>query len=172
MTTAAQIGAALRERLARYQGAPMVYEYGTVLSAGDGVVRIEGLPHTRYGELIAFDDDVFGMAMNLELGGISAVLLNGIDQVRAGERVRGTGVAYDLQECYEGMACVAAPVRSSGRAIAAVSVTGPTNRIDLTEMAPAVQHAAAGIWQDRFETRRGQGSNRARTAPNPVNVAS
>ncbi|HWR24473.1 MAG TPA: F0F1 ATP synthase subunit alpha [Feifaniaceae bacterium] len=94
--TAKDIGAALRERLAGYESKPMVYEYGTVISAGDGVVKIEGLSHSRYGELIAFGNDVFGMAMNLELGGVGAVLLNGVEDVHAGERVRSTGRVVEV----------------------------------------------------------------------------
>ena len=41
------------------------------------------------------------------------------------QRVRDEGVAFDRGEAYEELECVAAPIRSSGRAIAAVSVTGP-----------------------------------------------
>ena len=88
------------------------------------------------------------------------------------DQVRSTGVAYDLQEAYEGMGCVAAPIRNAGRAIGAVSVTGPISRVSLTELAPAVQHTATSIWNERFEPRRRQASNRALTVPSPVNVAS
>lgn len=94
--TAKEIGAALRLRLQSYAGAPVVYEYGTVESAGDGVVKIKGLTHSRYGELLAFGQDIFGMAMDLELGGVGAVLLNGVNEVRAGERVRGTGRVVEV----------------------------------------------------------------------------
>ncbi len=94
--TAKEIGAALRQRLQNYQNKPIVYEYGTVLSAGDGVVKIDGLSHSRYGELIAFDNDVYGMAMNLELSGVGAVLLNGVEEVHAGERVRSTGRVVEV----------------------------------------------------------------------------
>ena len=82
-----EIGATLKKRLSSYSVTPAVYEYGTVTSVGDGVVRIEGLSHTRYGEQISFDRDVFGMTMDLALDGVGAVLLNGQDDVRVGERV-------------------------------------------------------------------------------------
>ncbi len=67
------------------------------------------------------------------------------------ERIAETGLAFDHQESYEGLACVAAPLRSSGRAIAAVSVTGPVARIDLHAMAPLVRNTATAIWNDRFQ---------------------
>jgi DNA-binding IclR family transcriptional regulator len=66
------------------------------------------------------------------------------------DRVAETGLAFDHQEAYEGLACVAAPLRNAGRAIAAVSVTGPVARIDLHAVAPQVQSAAQAIWRDRF----------------------
>ncbi len=90
-TAATKIGQTLKARLESFPNQPLVYQYGTVLSAGDGVVRIKGLPKARFGELIAFDNDIYGMTMDLELGGVGAVLLNSVDDVRTGERVRGTG---------------------------------------------------------------------------------
>ncbi len=94
--TAREIGAVLKKRLSTYSNKPAVYEYGTVTSVGDGVVRIEGLSHTRYGEEISFDRDVFGMTMDLELDGVGAVLLNGQDEVHVGERVCGTGKVVEV----------------------------------------------------------------------------
>jgi len=90
------IGETLRKRLSAYSNKPAVYEFGTVTSVGDGVVQIEGLSHTRYGEQISFDRDVFGMTMDLELDGVGAVLLNGQDEVRVGERVCGTGKVVEV----------------------------------------------------------------------------
>jgi len=65
-------------------------------------------------------------------------------------KIAETGFAFDHQEAYKGLACVAAPLRNSGRAIAAVSVTGPVERIDLHAVAPLVQSTAEAIWKDRF----------------------
>ena len=69
------------------------------------------------------------------------------------ERIAETGLAFDHQESYEGLACVAAPLRGSGRAIAAVSVSGPVARVDLHAVAPLVRNTAATIWNDRFQPR-------------------
>ena len=69
------------------------------------------------------------------------------------ERIAETGLAFDHQESYEGLACVAAPLRGSGRAIGAVSVTGPVARIDLHGVAPLVRNTVAAIWNERFQQR-------------------
>jgi DNA-binding IclR family transcriptional regulator len=67
------------------------------------------------------------------------------------ERIAATGLAFDHQESYEGLACVAAPLRGSGRAIAAVSVSGPVACIDLHAVAPLVRDTANAIWNERFQ---------------------
>jgi DNA-binding IclR family transcriptional regulator len=67
------------------------------------------------------------------------------------ERVAANGLAFDHQESFEGLACVAAPLRASGRAIGAVSVTGPVSRIDLHGVAALVQSTATSIWNERFQ---------------------
>ena len=95
-SSASDIGAVLKNRLRNCDAKPAIYEYGTVTSVGDGVVRIEGLSHTRYGEQISFDNDVYGMTMDLELEGVGAVLLNGQDNVHVGERVYGTGRVVEV----------------------------------------------------------------------------
>ena len=48
-SSAADIGKTLRSRIHSFENKSAVYEYGIVTSVGDGVVRIEGLSHTRYG---------------------------------------------------------------------------------------------------------------------------
>ena len=70
------------------------------------------------------------------------------------DRVRELGLAFDEQESFDGLACVAAPIRNAGRAIAAVSVTGPVSRIDLHATAPLLRQTAKLIWDDRFQVRR------------------
>lgn len=95
-SSAADIGQTLKKRIHSFENKSAVYEYGVVTSVGDGVVRIEGLSHTRYGEQIAFENDVYGMTMDLELDGVGAVLLNGQDDVRVGERVYGTGRVVEV----------------------------------------------------------------------------
>jgi len=40
------------------------------------------------------------------------------------EKIRKQGYAIDDEECYEGVRCVAAPVRAGGKIVAAISITG------------------------------------------------
>jgi IclR family acetate operon transcriptional repressor len=62
--------------------------------------------------------------------------------------VRGQtrGYAVDGEESMVGVTCVAAPiVGNNGRAIAAISVSGPTNRTNLARYGQAVVQAATGV---------------------------
>ncbi len=61
------------------------------------------------------------------------------------ERVTANSFAIDDEEFADGMTCFATPIRGSGRAIAAISVTGPRERMDLVTMRPHLQRAARGI---------------------------
>lgn len=62
------------------------------------------------------------------------------------KHVREAGVAFDRGEAYEELVCVAAPIRSSGYPIGAVSVTGPADRMRWGVAAEAVRGTAATIW--------------------------
>jgi DNA-binding IclR family transcriptional regulator len=69
------------------------------------------------------------------------------------KRVREAGVAYDRGEAYEGLVCVAAPIRSSGQPIGAVSVTGPADRMRWSVAAEAVRTTASAIWNANLSLR-------------------
>lgn len=71
--------------------------------------------------------------------------------------IRRRGVAVDHEEAQPGIVCVAAPIRGAGRAIAAISLTGPADRMDVDRFAPAVSAAAAGVWRSLFPSRATSG---------------
>lgn len=105
--------------------------------------------------MLAFDPEATADAMTQRLPRRTSRTLVSADALSADlERIRSTGLAFDQQESYDGLACVAAPVRNAGRAIAAVSVTGPVSRIDLHAVAPHVRNAVEAIWNDRFPGQR------------------
>jgi DNA-binding IclR family transcriptional regulator len=68
------------------------------------------------------------------------------------EKIRETGVAYDREEGTRGVACVAAPIvvesyvgRDGHRAVAGLSVTGPSQRLQPVRLGAAVRTAALSI---------------------------
>ncbi len=74
----------------RPQGADAT-EVGTVISAADGIARIEGLPSTMANELIRFEDGTLGLAQNLEEDQIGAIILGTFTGIVEGMKVERTG---------------------------------------------------------------------------------
>ncbi|NLO47528.1 MAG: F0F1 ATP synthase subunit alpha [Clostridiales bacterium] len=91
-----RIGSFLKDKIAKYEYEPKVYDYGKVESCADGVVHISGLSRSRYGELLEFENSSFGIALDLHLDGVGAVLLSRANEVSAGTIVRGTGRVADI----------------------------------------------------------------------------
>lgn len=101
--------------------------------------------------MLAFDPEAAEEILGHELSPrTSHTITSAFDFSAELECIVETGLAFDRQEAYEGLACVAAPLRNGGRAIGAISVTGPADLIDVDAIGPHVQHAATAIWQDRF----------------------
>jgi len=74
-------------------------EVGRVLETGDGIARVEGLHSAMTNELLEFKGGLMGLALNLDvreigavlLGKIGAVLLGNGDEIEEGQEVRRTG---------------------------------------------------------------------------------
>jgi len=66
-------------------------EVGVVSEAGDGIARVEGLPSTMTNELLEFHGGLMGIALNLDLREIGAVLLGDFSEIEEGQEVRRTG---------------------------------------------------------------------------------
>jgi len=66
-------------------------EVGRVTEAGDGIARIEGLPSTMANELLRFGDGTLGIALNLDVREIGAVILGPFAGIEEGQTVKRTG---------------------------------------------------------------------------------
>jgi F-type H+-transporting ATPase subunit alpha len=66
-------------------------EVGRVSEAGDGIAQIEGLPSVMANELLRFEDGTLGLALNLDIRTIGAVVLGEFDGIDEGQEVHRTG---------------------------------------------------------------------------------
>src|SRR6516225_7069697 len=66
-------------------------EVGTVVEAGDGIARVEGLPSAMANELLVFENGIRGIALNLDVREIGVVILGEFSGIEEGQRVRRTG---------------------------------------------------------------------------------
>jgi F-type H+-transporting ATPase subunit alpha len=62
-----------------------------VVTVTDGIVRVHGLADARYGEMLEFDGNIFGLALNLERDSVGAVVLGDYKSISEGSEVKTTG---------------------------------------------------------------------------------
>ncbi len=87
-----EIRAALRDYVDSYQASVGEREeVGRVVVAGDGIARVEGLPHVMTNELLEFHGGVLGLALNLDIAEIGCVILGESEHIEEGQEVRRTG---------------------------------------------------------------------------------
>lgn len=86
-----EVSAILREQLAGARTEAELEEVGTVLQIGDGVARIYGLSKVQAGELLAFENGLKALALNLEEDNVGAVLLGDSSDIKEGATVKRTG---------------------------------------------------------------------------------
>ena len=66
-------------------------EVGTVSDTGDGIAHVEGLPSAMTNELLEFEGGVRGVALNLDVRDIGAVILGPYGGIEQGQQVKRTG---------------------------------------------------------------------------------
>ncbi len=83
---------------------------GVVRRVGDGVAVVAGMDDVRYEELLAFDSGAFGIAFDLRVNAVGAVLLAGASQVCEGDGVVGLQRLPDLPVGAEALGRVLDPL--------------------------------------------------------------
>ncbi|MCC5886696.1 MAG: F0F1 ATP synthase subunit alpha [Gammaproteobacteria bacterium] len=86
-----EISEVIKQRISSLELSAQPSNEGTIVSVSDGIVRIHGLADARYGEMIEFPNNVFGLALNLERDSIGAVVLGDYEALAEGQTARCTG---------------------------------------------------------------------------------
>ena len=87
----AAIAAAIRKNLDDFTPTIEMTTVGRVLSVGDGIANVSGLPNAAVNELLRFESGTLGLALNLEEHSIGAVVLGEVDDIEEGQAVEATG---------------------------------------------------------------------------------
>jgi F-type H+-transporting ATPase subunit alpha len=87
----AEITEVIRKRIEGLDVASEAKNEGTIVGVSDGIVRIHGLADVMYGEMIAFQGGLFGMALNLERDSVGAVVLGDYKGLSEGQLCHCTG---------------------------------------------------------------------------------
>jgi F-type H+-transporting ATPase subunit alpha len=86
-----EISNILKREISQYKSKLDVSQVGRVIEVGDGIARIYGLSNAMAGEILLFENDVFGEVFNLEEDSIGAVIYGDYTKVKEGSDVRVTG---------------------------------------------------------------------------------
>jgi F-type H+-transporting ATPase subunit alpha len=132
---ASEISQLIKERIEKFEASAEARDVGTVIGVTDGIVRIHGLADARYGEMLEFPQNTFGMALNLEQDSVGAVVLGDYKHISEGDTVKTTG---RILEVPIGEALLGRVVDALGNPI---DGKGPINS---TESAP-IEKVAPGV---------------------------
>ena len=114
-------------------------EVGTVKSVGQGVARVEGLPHAKSEELLRFTGNLLGTVFNVDPEGIGVVLLDQSDELKAGSEVHPTGRVLDVPVTE---ALLGRVVDAMGRPLDNQGPIQSTERLPIEREAPAIMDRA------------------------------
>ena len=84
------------KNLGSFKGGVETSDRGTILSSGDGILRISGLEKAMYGEMLEIIKGGSALVLNLEENEIGAVILEGGEEAVVGDEVRTTGKIMEV----------------------------------------------------------------------------
>jgi len=132
---ASEISDLIRQRIEQFASASEARDVGTVVSVTDGICRVHGLADVRYGEMIEFKGDLFGLALNLEQDSVGSVVLGDYKTIKEGDTVKTTG---RILEVPVGPELLGRVVDALGRPI---DGKGPLN----TKLTSPIERVAPGV---------------------------
>ena len=87
----AEISNLIKQRIQDLDAGATAKNEGTIVKVSDGIVQIHGLEDAMYGEMIEFEGDIYGMALNLERDSVGAVVLGDYLALQEGQKAYCTG---------------------------------------------------------------------------------
>ncbi|MBR4091810.1 MAG: F0F1 ATP synthase subunit alpha [Mogibacterium sp.] len=81
----------LKESIQAWTPEAMAEQVGEVITVGDGIATVAGLPQATFGEILLFTDGVRGMVQDIRRDNIGCVLFSSDESVTQGSSVKRTG---------------------------------------------------------------------------------
>ncbi len=125
----------LEKALSDFQTRPVVKNVGRILQIGDGVAKLSGLSTIGYHELVQFDKQTFGLALNLEKETVGVVILGPSLHLKAGDLATATGKILQIGVSEELIGRVIDPL---GRPLDAKPAPQASKFYPLERVAPSV----------------------------------
>ncbi len=130
-----EISSIIKDQIKNYENKAAEAETGTVITAGDGIVRAFGLDNCMANELVRFEGGEFGMAMNLEEQTVAIVMLSDSEKIREGTKVMRTGSVVSVPV---GEGVIGRIVNALGQPIDGQGPTGCTETRPIESEAPGI----------------------------------
>ncbi len=138
--SSAKIMDTLREQLSQINATVDMQEASVVTEVGDGIAHVSGLKTAMAGELLQFTSSatgrsVYGLAQNLDVDEVGAVLFGDVDSIKEGDECRTTGRVMDLPV---GRAMLGRVVNPLGQPIDGLGAIDATHRRPIEFKAPGI----------------------------------
>ncbi len=126
-----EIVSLLRRQIEEFGGDLSMVDVGTVIEAGDGIARVQGLRGAKANELLEFPNGIMGLALDLEEDTVGAAIMGDHTQVKEGDTVRSTGsiVQVPVGEALIGRVIDALGLPLDGRGTPQTTGVRPVERI-------------------------------------------
>ena len=138
--SSAKIMDTLREQLSQINATVDMQEASVVTEVGDGIAHVSGLKTAMAGELLQFTSSatgrsVYGLAQNLDVDEVGAVLFGDVDSIKEGDECRTTGRVMDIPV---GRAMLGRVVNPLGQPIDGLGAIDATHRRPIEFKAPGI----------------------------------
>ncbi len=133
----------IKDQIRSYGSQTRQDEIGYVIQVGDGIAKVHGLEKCKANELLRFENESFGMALNLEENLVSVVMLGTDVGISEGSLVRRTGqvVSVPVGEALVGRVVDALGQPIDGKGPIAAKETRPIER----EAAGIIQRKSVSV---------------------------
>ena len=91
-----EISSVLKDKISGLDLKAETKNEGTIVNVSDGIIRIHGMGDVMYGELVEFENGVFGLALNLEQDSVGVVVLGDYLGLSEGQKVTCTGKILEV----------------------------------------------------------------------------
>lgn len=129
------IASIIKEQIKKFGDDLKVEQTGIVTEAGDGVVRAQGLSNVKANEIVQFQNDVYGLALNLEEDTVGMVILGDYLGIKEGDEVKSTGRIVEVPAGNDMIGRVLNPL---GQPIDGKGSISTSDTIEVEKIAPGV----------------------------------
>ena len=130
-----EISQLIKKQIQNYSHKIETNDVGSVITIGDGICLVHGLDKAMMGELLEFNNGIYGMVMNLEEDHIGVVLLGSDKEIREGDIVKRTGSVVEVPV---GDEMIGRVVNSLGQPIDGLGAINTTKMRPIERIAPGV----------------------------------